>query len=179
MSRFRKLRVNMRMLVAGAAIGLPVFWFTSAFVEQVVYGGVHRHDGWTEADLKALGNFPFNKETGTIDQVPSKYRALDGQRVVLTGFMYSNTGAGDRVHDFEFVYNIQQCCFGGPPKVQERVFARCPDHKAVTFASDLRRLTGILHVKLDRDAEGVVSSVYTMDVEKSERVKGGFWGLFD
>jgi hypothetical protein len=180
MPRSRNRRFNARTLVALAAIALPVVWFTSAFVEAVVYGGVHRHEGYTDVDLQALGRFPFNSDTGTIEEVPSKFRALDGQRVVMTGFMYNQLAAGPRVHNFEFVYNLQKCCFGGPPKVQERVFARCPGHTSVPYTYELRRLTGILHVKIDRDAiSGGVTSVYTLNVEKSERVKGGLFGLFD
>ena len=180
MPRSRKGRFNGRTLVVMASIALPVVWFGNAFVEAVVFGGIHHHDGYADVDLQALGRFPFNSEHGTIQDVPSKFRLLDGQRIVTTGFMYSGTGAGLRVHDFEFVYNVQSCCFGGPPKVQERIFARCPDKKSILYTNDFRRLTGILHVKPETDPEtGAVKSVYTMDVEKSEPVKGWFFGLFN
>jgi hypothetical protein len=172
-------RINVRLAIMLAVLGLAFAYLLYLPIHMALSNGVEHHNGYDVVDLKELGNFVFDQNNGTINDVPKRWRELDGKRVVLEGFMWDGQNAGSRLGKFQFVYNVQLCCFGGPPKVQERVFARCPPHKSIGFASDLRKLTGILHVKLDRDAEGVVTSVFTMDVEKSERVKGGLWGLFD
>lgn len=65
---------------------------------------------------------------------------------------------------------MTKCCFNGPPQVQERVFAMTPPGKRMPYYfGEFIRLTGILHVKLER-VNGVVTKVYTMDIEKYERV---------
>src|ERR1700733_1693738 len=119
-------RINVRLIVFLAIVAAPFVGFLYAFVNY--NGGIqHTRDGLL-VDLKALGNFEFDQNDGTIANVPPKYRELDGKKVVLEGFMYSrlsSVGTGN----FEFVYNVQKCCFNGPPQVQERVFVMVPEGK--------------------------------------------------
>lgn len=164
----RSLRLlNPRLLVLVAVIAAPALWFSHMVLSDVVTGGVVRHEGWTDVNLQRLGFFTFDPATGTVDQVPARFRALDKQRVVLKGFMYNPNQAGDDVRDFQFVFNVRQCCFGTAPKVQERVFARCPKGQSVPYDSrTLMKLTGTLHVNLEREPEtDVITAVYTLDVE--------------
>ena len=46
-------------------------------------------DPYTLVDLKSLGWFELDQNTGTLRDVPRKYVALDGQKVRLEGFMWS------------------------------------------------------------------------------------------
>jgi hypothetical protein len=117
-----------------------------------------------------MGFFDFNDQTGTIKDIPEKFRALDGKEVALEGFMWAGTSAGDKVNSFQFVYNIAKCCFGGPPKVQERVFAYVPNKNGVDYYSDEVRIIGTLHVGIQKDDLGKVAAVYTMDVKHVEQL---------
>jgi hypothetical protein len=156
-------RVNLRMILVAAVvlflIGYPVYTYVDASRNH----GISR-DGLV--DLKALGNFPFDETNGTINDVPPVYRALDGKRVALDGFMYAGNGAGDEVSAFQFVYNIAKCCFNGPPKVQERVFAR--SSKPVPYYGQMVRCIGTLHVGVKKNEAGQTNSVYELDVDKVE-----------
>jgi hypothetical protein len=103
---------------------------------------------------------------GTLNDVPAIYRDLDGKKVVLEGFPYPTNYSGDAVPEFQFVYNIAKCCFGGPPKVQERVFAHTKDGSAIaTPLQQFATLEGTLHVRLKKEA-GHAVSLYDLDIEK-------------
>jgi hypothetical protein len=153
-------RINVRILVFAAVVllllGTPIY----IFVKESITGGIER------VDLKALGNFVFDQQAGTIEDVPAEFRALDGERVLLEGEIYAPNEAGDRMTQFELVYSIAKCCFGGPPKVQERVYAHVPPHMQVPNLSfRYARVLGTLQVDVKREA-GQVVSVYTMNVEE-------------
>lgn len=161
-------RINFRMLtiilVFAFLVGFPVYRFVRAEISH----GIEKNGDVYNVDLKSLGNFRFNDTTSTIEDVPAEYRKLDGKKVALEGFIWSSTGAGDKVNSFQFVYNIQKCCFGGPPLVQERVFAYTPSKEGVDYLPDEIRIIGTLHVNAKKDEVGKIETLYTLDVERTE-----------
>jgi hypothetical protein len=158
--------INFRLMAFIMLVSSPFVWCAYAGVRYVFNGGIEDHGGYKKIDLKAIGNFNFDQFTGNINDVPTIYRKLDGQRVMLDGYMFSSTGASN-VHDFQLVYNIQRCCFGGPPKVQERVFVFCPPGKIIGMNSAYMQMVGTLHVQVTQDKGGAITSVYTMDLENA------------
>ena len=52
---------------------------------------------------------------------PDRIRALDGQRVALTGYMIPLRWDENRVPHFMLVRDLLQCCFGGAPEPDEWV----------------------------------------------------------
>jgi hypothetical protein len=124
-------------------------------------------DGYVKVNLKALGNFEFDSSNGTINDVPAKWRELDGKQLILDGEIYAPNEAGDEVHRFELVYNIQKCCFNGPPKVQERVFCVVPEGKSAPYVAGTARVKGTLHIKVNNEM-GKVNTLYVMDVHSVE-----------
>jgi hypothetical protein len=131
------------------------------------YGGGIRHTSeGDEVNLKALGYFALDEHNGTIEQVPRKFRQLDGKKVILEGFMWGGDSV-NRPHIFQFVWNIQNCCFNGPPLPQERVFVKVPEGRDIHWIDGFARIVGTLHVKVVKD-HGSVVSVYTMDVDRAE-----------
>jgi hypothetical protein len=160
-------RFNLRLMILIAVVAFPFLYILYSVIDANVYGGIHDRGTYKEVDLKALGFYDFDGNHGTIDDVPEKWRALDGQRVQLTGFMWAPNSSGWYVRDFQFVYNITKCCFSGPPQVQERVFAHVPDNMPpAPYYGDLSTLTGILHVHIENPTGDKVIAVYTIDVEK-------------
>jgi hypothetical protein len=161
-------RINFRMLtiilVFAFLVGYPVVTFIKA---QMNHGVEHDGDLF-RVDLKSMGNFVFDGTAGTIDNIPAQFRALDGKEVALEGFMWTGNSSAPKVPSFQFVYNVTKCCFSGPPLVQERVFAYVPDHEQVEYHNDECRIIGTLHVKVEKDDAGKISSVYTIDVKRVE-----------
>src|SRR3954462_13507334 len=93
-------RINLRMIlffgVLAFLIGAPVY----IYVDSAVHGGIKNHGNLVEVDLKSMGNFNFDGENGTTDDVPVRFRELDGKHVLLQGEVYAPNEAGDRMHQF-------------------------------------------------------------------------------
>jgi hypothetical protein len=111
-------------------------------------------------DLQALGSFPFNDQTGTIQDIPEEFRKLDGIGVSINGMMWSPASAS-AAREFQLVYSVFPR-MPYIPRVQDRVFVQLsPDHPVHWF-SQLVRVRGTLHVKLQRNDMGQIYSVYTL-----------------
>lgn len=165
----RRLPVNGRMLLILSFLALPFLYFGYVIVDQAITGGIKDHGSYFEVDLKSLGQFPFDPVQDDITNVPEKWRKLDGKKVMLVGEMYAGGSAAPKVPAFELVYSIQKCCFGGPPRVQERVFVRAPPGETVPFYWQPVRVVGTLHVDAKR-VEGQIVSVFDMEVERIEPI---------
>ena len=162
-------RINVRLIVMLAVVAVPFLYFAYVMARDAMTGGVIDRGSYAEVDLKSMGSFPFDAVEDDIDNVPEQWRKLDGKRVMLTGEMYAGASAAPKVHEFQLVYSIQKCCFGGPPKVQERVFVKAPPGKPVPFYWKPVRVVGTLHVQTRRAGDEVIS-VFEMDVESLEPV---------
>jgi hypothetical protein len=165
-------RINFRMIAVAAVVLFLVGYPIYTYLDESISGGVHNvGNGMKAVDLKALGNFPFDEKVSTINDVPQKWRGLDGQKVVLEGFMYAGNSAADNINRFQFVYNIAKCCFGGPPRVQERVFTIVPNGGTVPYYyMEMVRCTGTLHVAVHKNEVGTTDAVYTMDLDKVQEL---------
>ena len=122
-------RINARLIAFLGTIVIVVgsiVYFAWPAIALALGGGIREGRDGKIVDLRALGYFAIDPKDGTLNNVPKRFRELDGQHVVLDGFMFG----GDSVYeprDYQFVYNIQNCCFNGPPLVQERVFVHVPE----------------------------------------------------
>ena len=141
--------------------GYPVFIYT----DTLITGGITQRGDLLVVDLKALSSFEMDQDTGTTDDIPLRYRQLDGKRVLLIGQMWDPFTADGQIRAFTLVYSISNCCFNGPPKVQHFIQAVVPTGQAVDYSSDFVDVVGTLHVGVE-SAEGHVQSVYRIDVEK-------------
>jgi hypothetical protein len=169
-------KVPVRLVIFLAIIVSPFAYFGYIFASEALTGGIEHHGDFDAVDLKALGFYAFDAQNGTLSDVPEKWRALDGKRVMLEGFMYAGQSAEDRVADFQFVYNRQICCFGAAPQVQERVFVHVPGNGTVPYCDPMCRVWGTLHVNVERQERGgVVTCVYTMDEDRIETAEHNGW----
>jgi hypothetical protein len=163
-------RVNLRMIVFFLAVAaLPLALAYSA-LDYFINQGVNRSGEYLLVDLKAIGNFPFDQQSGKLENVPKRYRELDGKKVKLQGYMWGHRSAGERGNEFQFVYDVNECCFKGPPQVQERVYAYAKGKSLKLFSQyQFAEITGVLHVRIIRDKDtGAIYSVYDLDVESTK-----------
>jgi hypothetical protein len=163
-------RLTWRSLVVMTAAIFVVAYPAYIYLDSLLTGGISRRGDLLVVDLKALSNFEMDQDNGTTDDIPLRYRQLDGKRVLLTGQMYDPYTAEGKIHDFTLVYSIANCCFLGPPKVQHFIQASVLPGREVEQCSsgDFVDVEGVLHVGA-RSADGHVISVYRLDVEKVER----------
>jgi hypothetical protein len=144
------------------------------YLDSAISGGIKDiGNGFKEVDLKAMSLFSLDQQNGTIDDVPQKWRAIDGQKVVVYGEMWQPLSASDgRVGAFDLCYSIAKCCFSGPPQVQHFVKCRVDPNRVAFYYPNLVKVTGTMHVKVIRDADaGKLSQVYNMDVVSIEPVR--------
>ena len=161
-------RINVRMIVFAAVVlailAFPVYWYLSV----AMTGGIRdAGNGYKEVDLKAMSDFPFDQKYGTIEDVPPIYRALDGQKVILTGEMAPMQSAAPEIDSFQLVYSVAKCCYSGEPQAQHFIYSTVQNGKKVPYYGGLVKVYGTLHVNVKK-TEGKVESVYQFDVEDVE-----------
>ena len=164
-------RINLRMVAFIAFIALLVGYPVYVMVDMQLTGGVKQLEGgYTYVDLKAMSTFNFDQNNGTINDVPAKWRELDGKKLVLHGEMWQPTGAGPYVNNFELVYSIAKCCFSGPPQIQHFVHSTAQPGAKLAYYEGTVEVKGVLHVDVKKEA-GAVKSVYQFDVESVRPVR--------
>jgi hypothetical protein len=166
-------RINLRMVLFFLAVSAIPLALAYSAIDYWINQGVNRSGDYLLVDLKAIGSFPFHTVDGKLEDVPQRYRELDGKKVKLQGFMYNPQSAGDRGREFQFVYNVTACCFNGPPQVQERVYAYAKGKSLRLFPQyQFAEITGVLHVRIVRDKDtGAIYSVYDLDVESTKALE--------
>ena len=154
----------MIVLVPVAALGYVYWDFQRS-------GGIKEMaDGTKLVDLKAMSTFSFDQENGTVEDVPEKFRALDGEKVLLEGEMVSTTSAAGRVGQFDLVYSISDCCYSGAPQVQHFVKSIPADGGTVPFYRGTPvQVRGTLRVDVQK-SDGKVQSVYQLSVDDVQPV---------
>jgi hypothetical protein len=130
-------RVSLRLVVVLALLAAPFLYFGYVILDQSLHGGVTNRGSYYDVDLKSLGYFPFDANKDGIDHVDA----------------------------FELVYSIQKCCFNGPPRVQERVYATAGKNATVNYYPQIVRVVGTLHVTARRNEVGAIEKLYELDVE--------------
>jgi hypothetical protein len=162
-------RFNFRILMFAAILLAVVGYPFYVYLDGVLSGGVRDlGNGVKLVDLKTMSSFVFDQTSGTVNDVPEKWRALDGERVALEGEMVppsmsAKGGAGK----FELVYSVAKCCFTGAPQIQHFIQCQTGDGGEVPFIGGLVRVTGTLKVDVTRDAEtGEINGVYHMTVDE-------------
>ncbi len=161
--------LNPRVLIfaalAIALLGFPIY----VFLDDAISGGIHDRGSYLEVDLKTMSNFEMDQHTATDEDVPKKWRDLNGKRVALVGELYSAQSAGGSGGAVDLVYSIAKCCFSGPPKVQH--FVRIiPTARSVEFVGGLVTVTGTLRVKVEK-SDGAVQRVYSLEADSVEAVR--------
>lgn len=78
--------------------------------------------------------------------VPPSALALEGKRIFIKGYVYPGREK-DGIRRFLLVRDQGQCCFGGNPKITDRIFVTLEDPLRLTFASRIFKLGGTFHVE--------------------------------
>jgi hypothetical protein len=94
--------------------------------------------------------------------VPRAVRALDGQRVMVRGFMIPTRMADRKVAEFLLVRSQASCCFGLPPRLGEIVEVRMAGAPVDSLMDRVVGVVGCLHVQ-ERWTGPSLGSLYQMD----------------
>jgi hypothetical protein len=157
-------KINVRIVVFVALIVLVPGWLMYTYFSDLLHKGVVGQEGdYTRVELRWMSTFEFNQTTGTIDDVPRRWRELDGKKVILTGEIWAPNSAGPEITAFDLCYSIAKCCFTGPPQVQHFVKSRAVNGPVPNYAGQVE-VRGTLHVNVIPGPEKI-DSVYQLDVE--------------
>jgi hypothetical protein len=163
-------RINFRLVLLFAVVAAPIAWMMYIFLESEITHGIKDVGGYKQVDLKAMSSFDFNQTYGRLEDVPARWRDLDGQKVILYGEMWAPNTIAPELDQFDLCYSITKCCFSGPPQVQHFVKSRAI-RGLLPYYSGLVKVKGTLHVDV-KQGEGKIASVYQVDVESVEPAPG-------
>jgi hypothetical protein len=169
MTKRRAGRVNPFVILALGGLALACSLLVGFLIYKIVTSqhGFETQGQVYQVDLKQLGEFQFDDLTGTINDIPPRFRDLDGRQIALEGFIFPLTAESNKIRDFQFVYNVQS---HSPPRVQQRVFCHVVDGTIDAFTDEVR-ITGTFHIPLNKDKDtGKIVTVYTMDVNRVEQL---------
>ncbi|MGD1278529.1 MAG: hypothetical protein ABR964_15055 [Tepidisphaeraceae bacterium] len=166
-------RFNWRVAVFCSVVGLIFGSLMYLWADEFFSGGIHDRGGFKEVNLKAMSSFDMDQTNATPADIPVKFRALEGQKVLMIGEMYAPQEAGEgKLSYFVLVYSKTKCCFNGPPLAQHFVDANVMQGAAVYYYDTPVKVWGKLHVYIRKDPGGVIKSIYHVDVEKVEPIEG-------
>jgi len=168
------MRNSRKVIFAGVMVllvGSPLYYFLNEKLSRGVY---HQGFYYKKVDLKAIGAFELDPQTGSLADLPNQYRALDGQKLFLEGEIYDPQEAGKDITEFQLV-GMRRGDFCGPPRVQERVFCTVPNEKLNYRGPGYHKVFGTLHVTMKReklaDGRNCLIEVYHLDADSVERSK--------
>jgi len=80
------------------------------------------------------------------DAVPETALAANGRDVLLKGYMYPGKQT-QGIRQFLLVRDQGDCCFGGNPKITDRVLVQLADTGGIDFTPRLVKIAGRFHVR--------------------------------
>jgi hypothetical protein len=104
-------------------------------------------------------------------QIPAKIKALDQQKVAVTGFMLPVKMDGGLVKEFLLVKDPMLCCYGVMPKINEWVVVKMVGSGVKPMMDIPITFEGKLHVGEMYD-NGYLTGLYLLDGDRQTETKG-------
>jgi hypothetical protein len=86
-------------------------------------------------------------------QVPPSALALDGKRVFIKGYIYPGREK-DGIRQFLLCRDQGDCCFGGNPKITDRIQVTLVDPLRLSYQPRLHKIGGTFHVAPQQQVVG-------------------------
>jgi hypothetical protein len=117
-------------------------WLTYEYVTEVPEG--YRRIGYAELQ-------PDPAEVGQV--VPPWAMQLEGKQVFIKGYVYPGREK-DGIRQFLLCRDQGDCCFGGNPKITERIEVTLVDPLRLTYEPRIHKVGGVFHVEPQSTAAG-------------------------
>ena len=108
--------------------------------------------------------------TNQIEQIiPQSIKALDNQLVSVIGFVLPVETDGERIDSFLLLRDLQMCCYGTLPELNEWVYVEVPDYlEAKNLISDTPiKVWGTLQVE-PRFKDDFLLSIYSLTFSNAD-----------
>ena len=123
-------------------------WLSYVYVTEVP-------DGYNRISYAELQ--PDDMQPGQI--VPPSAMALEGKKIFIKGYVYPGQRK-DGIHDFLLVRDQGDCCFGGNPKITDRIQVSLESPLELTYQPRLHKLGGTFHIApQDKAIDGAAGGV--------------------
>ena len=99
--------------------------------------------------------------------VPATALELDGQKVFLKGYVFPHDlrGQTEGIKEFTLVRDKGQCCFGGNPKLTDKIRVRLQGNLQLTYSTRVQRLAGTFRVRPAPTTSGLVEAIYQLEAD--------------
>lgn len=167
-----------------SASAVPIDLSASAAPPRPLVMPTEKIDGHLRVGFDVLGGYPFKllkeQAVASVDQepaiaaqalaqIPALVRQLDGQKVLLTGYMLPMKMEGTLATEFLLVANSMLCCYGLVPDMNQWVVVKMA--KGVKPQQDVPvQFFGTLRVQPRFDA-GALSAIYHLDGDRARVAK--------
>lgn len=95
--------------------------------------------------------------------IPQTALALDGQKVFIKGYVYPGAHTNG-IRRFLLVRDQGTCCFGGDPKLTERIQVSLSDPEGMTYTAGICKVAGLFRVEVNTMAvDGPGGIIYHLD----------------
>ncbi|MCC7085219.1 MAG: hypothetical protein IT427_09455 [Pirellulales bacterium] len=141
------------LAIAGLVLGLASFvagqtWLWRIYVNELPPG----YSRVSYAELQPQKGDPPNS-------IPPEAIALNGKKVLVKGYVYPSSRK-EGITQFLLVRDQGDCCFGGNPKLTDRILVRLNDPKGFTFNNGLFKAAGTFFVKPPTQAIDATGAVF-------------------
>jgi hypothetical protein len=121
-------------------------------------------------DFAQMSDFPLDQRGGTMDDIPASWRALDGKHVKMSGMVAAWINTTDASHPSALLTTDAHLRNEHePPRVQQVLYAYAKAGVMTDPTGEaLLTVAGTLHVMPKRDSNGILSSVFSIDVDRLE-----------
>ena len=120
-----------------AAIAVSVVMLFSGLGYQAYVYATELPPGFERLNYAMLQPLPGDPPTA----VPESALEMSGRDVLLKGYMYPGKQQ-QGITQFLLVRDQGDCCFGGNPKITDRVLVNLKDPKGISFTSRQRKIAG-------------------------------------
>ncbi|HEY2881160.1 MAG TPA: hypothetical protein VGJ15_01975 [Pirellulales bacterium] len=79
------------------------------------------------------------------NSIPPEAKELDGKKVFIKGYVYPGMQKNG-IREFLLVRDQGTCCFGGNPKLTDRIQVKLNDPKGFAFSAGLFKVAGVFHI---------------------------------
>ena len=114
---------------------------------------------------------PNAKPPSGADQIPAQIKALDQQKVAVTGYMLPTKMEGGLVKEFLLVKDPMMCCYGVMPKINEWVVVKMTGAGVKPLMDIPITFDGKLRVG-EMYENGYLTGVYLLEGDRMAGVKG-------
>lgn len=166
--------MTLRVAILLLSLAASTLWTSASLASTSA--AVKGSDGYFRTGFEVLAGFPFDPPEpdpakpgvpppSAADQIPAPIKALDGRRVIVSGYMMPLKMDKGLVTELLLMANSQLCCYGAVPKLNEFIYIKMTGEGVKHTADVPVEFYGRMTVK-EVFEEGFLQQIYTLAGDK-------------